>query len=58
MIHYIQNIHVVGHEALLSIRRFDSRQGLGIFLFITASRSALGPTQPPIYWEPESLSRR
>jgi hypothetical protein len=26
----------------------DDRQGLGIFLFTTASRTALGPTQPPI----------
>jgi hypothetical protein len=25
---------------------FDSRRGLGIFLFSTASRTALGPTQP------------
>jgi hypothetical protein len=25
----------------------ESRQGLGIFLFITASRPALGPTQLP-----------
>jgi hypothetical protein len=29
---------------------FDSRRGLGIFLFTTASRTALGPTQPPIQW--------
>jgi hypothetical protein len=29
---------------------FDSRQGLGIFLFTTASRPAMGPTQPPIQW--------
>jgi hypothetical protein len=29
---------------------FDSRQGMGIFLFTTASRPALGPTQPPIQW--------
>jgi hypothetical protein len=29
---------------------FDSRPGLGIFLFTTASRTALGPTQPPIQW--------
>jgi hypothetical protein len=28
----------------------DSRRGLGIFLFTTASRTALGPTQPPIQW--------
>jgi hypothetical protein len=27
---------------------FDSRRGLGIFLFITASKTAMGATQPPI----------
>jgi hypothetical protein len=30
--------------------------GLGIFLFTTASRTALGPTQPPIQWVPGILS--
>jgi hypothetical protein len=29
--------------------------GLGIFLFTTASRTATGPTQPPIQWVPASL---
>jgi hypothetical protein len=29
---------------------------LGIFLFTTASRTALGPTQPPIQWLPGALS--
>jgi hypothetical protein len=30
--------------------------GLGIFLFTTASRTALGPIQPPIQWVPGTLS--
>jgi hypothetical protein len=37
-------------------RGFESRQGLGIFLFTTASSSALGPTEPPIQWVPGALS--
>jgi len=31
---------------------------VGIFLFITASRTALGPTQPPIQWVAGALSLR
>jgi hypothetical protein len=42
----------------LDDREFESRQGLGIFLFTTASRMALGPTQPPIQWTPGALSLR
>jgi hypothetical protein len=34
----------------------DSRQRLGIFLFDTASRPALGLTQPPIQWVAGVLS--
>jgi hypothetical protein len=33
-----------------------SRQGLGIFLFDTVSRPALGPTQSSIQWVPGELS--
>jgi hypothetical protein len=33
-----------------------ARQGLRIFLFTTASRPALEPTQPPIQWVPVALS--
>jgi hypothetical protein len=35
---------------------FDFRWVLGFFLFTTASRMALGPSQPPIQWVPGALS--
>jgi hypothetical protein len=40
----------------IGVLGFDSRRGLGIFLFTTASITALGPTQPPIQWVPGALS--
>jgi hypothetical protein len=35
---------------------FDSQQVLGIFLFATAFRMVLGPTQSSIQWLPAALS--
>jgi hypothetical protein len=40
----------------IGVLGFDSRWRLGIFLFTTASRTALGPTHLPIQWVPGSLS--
>jgi len=41
----------------IGVLGFDSQQVLGIFLFATVSRLALGPTQTAIQWEPGALSR-
>jgi hypothetical protein len=38
----------------LDDRGFESRKGLGISLFITASRPVLGPTRPPIQCVPRA----
>jgi hypothetical protein len=40
----------------IGVLGFDSRRGLGIFFFTTASRPALGPPQPPIQWVSGTLS--
>jgi hypothetical protein len=41
---------------MIGVLGFDSRRGLGIFLYTTTSRTALRPTQPPIQWVPGALS--
>jgi len=40
----------------ISVLVFDSKWGLGIYLFAIATRMALEPTQPPIQWVPVALS--
>jgi hypothetical protein len=41
---------------MIGVLGFDSRRGLGIFLFNTASGTALGSTQHPIQWVLGALS--
>jgi hypothetical protein len=43
-------------SVVIGVLEFDYRRELGIFLFTTASRTTLGPTQPPIQWVPGALS--
>jgi hypothetical protein len=47
---------LVGYELDDRGSRVRFPEGLGIFLFITASRTALGPTHLPIQWVTEDLS--
>jgi hypothetical protein len=50
-------IHVFGLSRLRAGRQgFNSRQRLGIFLFVTVFKPALRLTQPPIQWEPGPFS--
>jgi hypothetical protein len=43
---------------MIRVLGFNSLRELEIFLFTTATRTALRPTQPPIQWVPGALSRR
>jgi hypothetical protein len=53
---FIKLVYVWATGWTIGVLGFDSRRGLGIFLFITVSRTALGPTQLPIQWVPGSIS--
>jgi hypothetical protein len=41
---------------MIGVLGFDSRRELEVFFFTTASRKALGPTQPPVQGVPGALS--
>jgi len=46
-----KNIYVISAMGwTIGVLGFNSLWGLGIFLFTTTSRMALGPTLPPIQW--------
>jgi hypothetical protein len=48
--------HLMATGWMVGVLGFDSQQRLGIFLFTTVSRIALGLTQAPIQWVPGALS--
>jgi hypothetical protein len=55
----IHSVHVHDNFAkswTIGVLGFDCWWAQGIFLFTTAPRTALGPTQPPIQWIPGALS--
>jgi hypothetical protein len=43
-----QSVERLATGWMIDVLGFDSRRELGIFLYTTASRTALVPTQPPI----------
>jgi hypothetical protein len=55
-LHRAQSVQRWARGWTIGILGFDSRRGLGIFLFTTASRTALGPSQPPIQWVSGTVS--
>jgi hypothetical protein len=56
LVYFNVSLGNISLDCSLDDRWFESRQGLEISLFTTASTSALGHTQPPIQWVPVALS--
>jgi hypothetical protein len=57
--YFSQRHSVVQHWTtswMIGVLGFNSWRGLGNFLFTTASRTVLRPTQPPSQWVPRALS--
>jgi hypothetical protein len=54
-----RHVRITNHRYELDNRGLISGRGReGYFLFATASRRTLGPTQPPIQWVQDALSRK
>jgi hypothetical protein len=53
-VYYLLNTSILFH--ITRVPGFDFQWKLGIFLFTTATRMALGPTQLAIQWVPEAFS--
>jgi hypothetical protein len=56
LLDHSQNSEWLKSMQQIPVPGFDSQRGLGIYLFTTVSRTALGPAQPPIQWVPGALS--
>jgi hypothetical protein len=52
----IKEVEILSPLWTFGVLEFDSRLGSRIFLFTTASITALETTQPPIQWVPGALS--
>jgi hypothetical protein len=53
---YMASQFLLNEVWTIGVLGVDSRRGPGVFLFTTASRMALEPTQPPIKWVLGTLS--